>query len=86
MKKLYASTIMKSKNTIERINYYKTMDEKYGIEIEKQINNSNLESKQIKNITSSKVKINKVLDFLTEKFVMPDTVEYVLEDLRINNR
>ena len=27
--------------------------------------------------------INKVLEFLTEKFVMPDTAEYIIEDLNI---
>ena len=31
----------------------------------------------------SEDKINKVLEFLTEKFVMPDTAEYIIEDLNI---
>ncbi len=41
------------------------------------------ESTRIENITDSKEKINKVLEFLTEKFVMPDTAEYIIEDLNI---
>ena len=83
MKKLYASTVMKNKHTTGTVNYYKIIDEKYGIEIVKQINNLKPETKTIENITESKDKINKVLEFLTEKFVMPDTVEYIIEDLNI---
>ena len=31
MKKLYASTVMKNKNTTGTIKYYQILDEKYGI-------------------------------------------------------
>ncbi len=39
MKKLYASTVMKNKNTTGTIKYYQILDEKYGIEIVKQMKN-----------------------------------------------
>ncbi len=51
--------------------------------IVKQMKNYEPESTRIENITDSKEKINKVLEFLTEKFVMPDTAEYIIEDLNI---
>ena len=54
------------------------------------ISNNMKDNKEIKltdmtenNISYSKEKINKVLEFLTEKFVMPDTAEYIIEDLNI---
>ena len=83
MKKLYASTVMKNEHTTGTIKYYQILDEKYGIEIVKQMKNYEPESTRIENITDSKEKINKVLEFLTEKFVMPDTEEYIIEDLNI---
>lgn len=83
MKKLYASTVMKNEHTTETINYYKILGEKYGIEIVKQIKDYEPESTKIENITDSKEKINKVLEILAEKFVMPDTAEYIIEDLNV---
>ena len=83
MKKLYASTVMKNEHTTGTIKYYQILEEKYGIEIVKQMKNYEPESTRIENITDSKEKINKVLEFLTEKFVMPDTAEYIIEDLNI---
>lgn len=83
MKKLYASTVMKNEHTTGTINYYQILDEKYGIEIVKQMRNYEPETARIENITESKEIINKVLEFLTEKFVMPDAAKYIIEDLNI---
>lgn len=83
MKKLYASTVMKNEHTTGTINYYQIQDKKYGIEIVKQMKNYEPETTRIENITDSKEIINRVLEFLTEKFVMPDTAEYIIEDLNI---
>ena len=58
MKKLYASTVMKNEHTTGTIKYYQILDEKYGIEIVKQMKNYEPESTRIENITDSKEKIN----------------------------
>ena len=63
MKKLYASTVMKNEHTTGTIKYYQILEEKYGIEIVKQMKNYEPESTRIENITDSKEKINKVLEF-----------------------
>lgn len=85
MRNLYGSTVMKSNHTSATINYYKVLDEKYGIEIEKQVYNEEIESKKIPNITENIETINKVLDILTEKFVMPESAEYIIEDMKFEN-
>ena len=51
MKKLYASTVMKNEHTTGTIKYYQILDEKYGIEIVKQMKNYEPESTRIENIT-----------------------------------
>lgn len=86
MRKLYASTVMKNDTTEQKVKYYETLNEKYGIEITKEINNEDREKTIFKNLTDNKETLHKALTFLAEKFVMPDTAEYIIEDLGYFNK
>ena len=81
MRRLYASTVMKNATTEQKVKYYETLNEKYGIEITKEVNNENKEKTILNDLTDNKEAIHKALTFLAEKFVMPDIAEYIIQDL-----
>ncbi len=87
MKKLYGSIeiskILKEGGSTfkEHINYYKLKNEKFGFEIVKKNQmKENINVMNIDNITSSESIINRILDFLVTKEVMPES-EDIIEDL-----
>ncbi len=87
MKKLYGtieiSKILKEggRTFKEHINYYKLKNEKFGFEIVKENHmKENINVMNIDNVTSSESIINRILDFLVTKEVMPES-EDIIEDL-----
>ena len=74
MKSLYACIEINKKNNetedgvTEKIQYYKTKDELYGIEVVKENNLPNKEIKDITEITEDEEEINNILDKLVSRF------------------
>ena len=84
MKKLYASTVMKNEHTTGTINYYKILDEKYGIEIVKteyRPDCTKVENKSIKYVTNDEIEANEILNIFKENQVTPINSEEVIMDL-----
>ena len=92
MKSLYACIeinrkINKAENVItERVKYYKTKDELYGIEVVKDNNlpQKEINIKDIKHITEDEKEIDSILDILVSNMVMYN-FEDIINDL-IRNR
>ena len=86
MKSLYASIEINKKvsdtedDIIEKIEYYKTKDELYGIEVVKKNNMPNKEVSDINQITEDEGEINSILDKLVSNVVMYN-FEDIINDL-----
>ena len=86
MKSLYACIEINKKNNetgdgvTEKIKYYKTKDELYGIEVVKENNLPNKEIKDITEITEDEEEINNILDKLVSNMVMCN-FEDIVNDL-----
>ena len=86
MKSLYACIEINKKNNetedgvTEKIQYYKTKDEFYGIEVVKENNLPNKEIKDITEITEDEEEINNILDKLVSNMVMCN-FEDIVNDL-----
>ena len=86
MKSLYACIEINKKNNetgdgvTEKIQYYKTKDELYGIEVVKENNLPNKEIKDITEITEDEEEINNILDKLVSNMVMCN-FEDIVNDL-----
>lgn len=86
MKSLYASIEINKKvsdtedDVIEKIEYYKTKDELYGIEVVKENNMPNREISDINQITEDESEINSILDKLVSNVVMCN-FEDIINDL-----
>ena len=84
MKKLYASTVMKNKHTTGTVNYYKIMDEKYGIEIVKKEYGKDeikCEKNSVNKISTNESKIINIIEKLKSNKVTPIGLNDVLLDL-----
>ena len=86
MKSLYASIEINKKvsdtedDIIEKIEYYKTKAELYGIEVVKKNNMPNKEVSDINQITEDEGEINSILDKLVSNVVMYN-FEDIINDL-----
>ena len=86
MKSLYACIEINKKNNetgdgvTEKIQYNKTKDELYGIEVVKENNLPNKEIKDITEITEDEEEINNILDKLVSNMVMCN-FEDIVNDL-----
>lgn len=88
MKSLYACIeINKKDNKIqsritEKIQYYKTKDELYGIEVVKENNLLNKEISDIFEITNDEEEIESILDILVDNVVMYNFEDIINDQLK----
>ena len=82
-KVLYATLSVEKSNKKDEIKVYKTIGEKYGIEVESKID-SKVKVNFAENITSNEEKINSLLDNIVMGSVDFEFLEYYAQDCVTN--